>query len=90
MRCGLKVTLIAHLTVGSKLSQHDGDVGSDDDEQSNNGTAKDQHHQRSRRSVVVEIEPAEQQLPANERDMLDTYLAWRETNGYGTLAGRWG
>jgi len=45
--------------------------------------------QRSPRSVVVEIEP-EEELPDNERDMLDTYLAWRETHGYGTLAGRWG
>ena len=46
-------------------------------------------HRRPRRSVVVEIEP-EKQLPASDRDMLDTYLAWRETHGYGTLAGRWG
>jgi len=46
-------------------------------------------HQRSPRSVVVEIEH-EDELPASERDMLDTYLAWRESHGYGTLAGRWG
>lgn len=65
--------------------QKDGDVSSDD--QSNNGTTND--HRRTRRSVVVEIEP-EEKLPATERDMLDTYLAWRETHGYGTLAGRWG
>jgi len=54
----------------------------------NNGTANEVHRRRPR-SVVVEIEPDEE-LPANERDMLDTYLAWRETHGYGTLAGRWG
>jgi len=65
--------------------QHD-----DDDEQSNNSTAAIDHHTRARRSVVVEIEPEEEQVPNNERDMLDTYLAWRETHGYGTLAGRWG
>lgn len=45
---------------------------------------------RTRRSaVVVEIKP-DDEIPKNERDMLDTYLAWRETHGYGTLAGRWG
>jgi len=65
--------------------QQDGDDSSDD--RSNNGTTSD--HRRTRRSVVVEIEP-EEKLPATERDMLDTYLAWRETHGYGTLAGRWG
>jgi len=54
----------------------------------NNNTAKEVHT-RTPRSVVVEIEPDEE-LPASERDMLDTYLAWRETHGYGTLAGRWG
>ena len=72
--------------------QHSGNVSSDKDSLTtqNNSTA---NHvdilRRTPRSIVVEIEP-EDELPVNERDMLDTYLAWRETHGYGTLAGRWG
>lgn len=49
----------------------------------------DVDRRRGRRSVVVEIE-SDEELPDSERDMLDTYLAWRETHGYGTLSGRWG
>jgi len=58
-------------------------------EKTTNNNSTNAVHRRTPRSVVVEIEP-EEELPANERDMLDTYLAWREINGYGTLAGRWG
>jgi len=76
--------------------QYSGDASVDGDSVTTekNGTTKtDIIRHRRPRSVIVEIEPEEQtdeQLPANERDMLDTYLAWRETHGYGTLAGRWG
>jgi len=72
----------AHLYGGDASSNKDSLMSA------SNGTANEVHH-RTPRSVVVEIEPDEE-LPANERDMLDTYLAWRETHGYGTLAGRWG
>jgi len=70
-----------------------GDISSDKDSLTTptNSSANyiDVHHRTTRSAVVVEIEPQEE-LPDNERDMLDTYLAWRETHGYGTLAGRWG
>jgi len=69
--------------------QSSGDASSNKDSLTTpNGTGNGVH-KRTPRSVVVEID-ADNELPVSERDMLDTYLAWRETHGYGTLAGRWG
>jgi len=72
--------------------QHSGNASKDKDSLMtpiNNTTNDVDVHRRTSRSVVVEIE-GDEDIPETERDMLDTYLAWRETHGYGTLSGRWG
>jgi hypothetical protein len=54
---------------------------------------KDGVRSRSKRSVVglLEIElPSGEDMNVDEKNVLDSYLTWRENHGYGTLAGRWG
>jgi len=79
----------ASATDETAQAHHHGGTDASSEKPTDNSTAVNHVHRRTPRSVVVEIEP-DDELPATERDMLDTYLAWREVHGYGTLAGRWG